>query len=334
MKPEEFDEVFRNKINQLTRMPGLECTDDRVWQKVKINLSRGMTGLLLTLIALLLLVTVVYWVQQPNDAAPARAQQIPASRPLLMPTPPPTTRPAHREKLPQPAEAPLARSIHLTPSGKEKAAVVEITKGRLPALPLIDTTKTAMEMPLTATQPDSLAEDQPSASKQVPFPLANDPMPALTKEEKELSEPESFITQEGYFGLSKDGMFGGRRWVKPLSRRISIVYGFAIKHPFDQPFQAMEGRPAFNGMVPELPLELRYYLLPKENRFTVFMYAQLRPSFASASLRLEVGTQARYRLWKSPRGASYFFVRLPMYQLSINPAWSGRPYPYSSLPTR
>jgi hypothetical protein len=191
----------------------------------------------------------------------------------------------------------------------------------LPNRPLLPRTKlSATSIPVTLPK-GTLRQAQPRTALKV----ITDTVQANRSGSSKRKEQEIYLASGG------NGPVTGMRQVWHVSRRLSLVHGLQVMqpNPASLPLEmSTEWRLDYSL---QLPLEVRYYLLPKEKRFTVFLYAGLVPSIALSQpvplvsrrpvgLSFQTGAEARYRLFTTKHGSSaFFFMRLPAYQRSLLP---------------
>jgi len=291
MMPEEFDAMVKNKISQMSYLPGLECHEEEVWQKVNVKLGKGGTSgfvppFLFGLVFILGVCLWNYW------------SLISPKKTVLLSAP-------SEKKVEQVAII----------AQHEETTTVDTAKALSPFVQK----KTDTTVVIKQLRREDGKEDQTSAASVTEHgvPLERRPedrpsayLPILPPKEQK-SANNTF--REGYLGLGGNYAFAGRRWGHTLSRNATLAYGLAVKQPYPT-FQLPSLAPSVEG---------RYYLLSKDKRFHAFVYAQLNTSLNAVytpPLNLQVGAEARYRLSrKGATSAWFFFVRMPAYQRTIIP---------------
>lgn len=118
-------------------------------------------------------------------------------------------------------------------------------------------------------------------------------------QEVKLSTREKPRQFEAYVGVSNYSTTSGFNRLIDLSRRVTFVYGLSYSR-FHQPVLQSESLTSFrfrNSF--NVPLEFRYYVLPKENRLTAFMYGRVNNSFFDMQdyqPRIEAGAALEYKV--------------------------------------
>jgi hypothetical protein len=325
MEPEAFDQFCQRKLAQLTQVPDLEWEEEKVWQKIQRHL-RGGSFSFRYLSALLILVSILGWftMSRPDKLLVpdhTRTQPV-AKRPTAKPD-----KTARRDR-----SKPAVNPVNLP---ETKAQAVKKTFSRRTTA---DSTKPLSIVEQLPGKPVVLPKTkQPSITSQKTLPEA---MPqqeqAITTQrvttdtvQENLSGSRKQKEQERYLASGGNGPVTGTREVWHVSRRLSLVHGLQVMQSY-----TASGAPEMPAELQldyalQLPLEVRYYLLPKENRFTVFLYGNLLPSLVLSQpvslvsrhpvgLSLQAGAEARYRLFTTKHGSKAFFsLRLPVYQRSL-----------------
>lgn len=118
---------------------------------------------------------------------------------------------------------------------------------------------------------------------------------------------------EAFVGASNVGVTAGVNNVMDLSKRFSFAYGLSYSRYYqhslspelnsDRNFQY-----SFNA-----PAELRYYLLPKDNRLTAFLFCGVTPMtyrFNTLNVSVKAGAAMQYKI----NNASSVYFRVLAYQ--------------------
>jgi hypothetical protein len=324
MEPEAFDQFCQRKLAQLTQVPDLEWEEENVWQKIRRQL-RGGSFSFRYLSVLLILVSTLGWfaLRRPDKLtviAPARSQ-----RTVKQP-------PAKPDSVAnQPESKPAVHAIHLkvkkaqaVSKGLFRPTTIDSTK----ALPVVQQLPDQPLQPQTTPSPAFVPKTLPGGMAQkkralTALRVTTDTVPENRSNRRLRKEQEHYLASGG------DGPVTGLRQVWHVSQRVSLVHGLQVRQPYTA--HLSPEMPAQLQYALELPLEVRYYLLPKEKRFTVFLYGNLLPSVVLSQpaslvsrrpvgLSLQAGAEARYRLFGTKHGSNAFlYVRLPVYQRSLLP---------------
>ncbi|TRX50647.1 hypothetical protein FNH22_25330 [Fulvivirga sp. M361] len=104
---------------------------------------------------------------------------------------------------------------------------------------------------------------------------------------------------EAYLGISNHTATLGMNRIYNISRRTSFVYGLSYSR-YHQPLrEGGEGGALRYQWSFDIPLEFRYYLLPKENRLTAFLYGRVNNSFfddLDYQPHIEMGAALQYKV--------------------------------------
>jgi hypothetical protein len=107
--------------------------------------------------------------------------------------------------------------------------------------------------------------------------------------------------------------------------RFSLVAGFQLARTYNPYFNFEHGYSPSDAYAFQVPFQFRYYLLPRENRLTAFIFSGIsatvpvgRLAQPGSALRMETGGELRYRIYADKyKNAAYFFIRLPIYNKDI-----------------
>jgi len=125
--------------------------------------------------------------------------------------------------------------------------------------------------------------------------------------------------------------------------RLSLVYGLGLNHYVANPGSLESGTGPVLKTDLQIPLMLRYYFTPPENKFQGFVYGGLLNSWAlnqsgreqSYRINFKSGLEEDNKYFQSKNGksAAYFHLRVPIFQKNIN---NSDPFPalYNLLPKR
>jgi hypothetical protein len=134
------------------------------------------------------------------------------------------------------------------------------------------------------------------------------------------------LKKEVYTSVNSNGSTTGINYVASVSRRFSLVYGLHLSRTYNPYFDLEAPNLSVDITSVQVPFQIRYYLLPKDNRLTAFVYTGLTGSFPVSRhvpannfiLNAEAGAQAQYKLFSTKNGgAAFFFVRMPFYRHTI-----------------
>ncbi|QHT66986.1 hypothetical protein GXP67_10165 [Rhodocytophaga rosea] len=317
MKPEAFDHFCRTKIEQLHELPELDWDEKGAWQKLNIKLSKNYRIFTFTAIALVLAVLLlgISWNYEDRETHLTVANK--------------KTLQTRKLQAKQFFRRPLQGAdtlIRVKADVKNTLQPVVHTpiQEKDPILPLPQpigiTTLPAPDSIINtiSTKPDTLVPQmltQPEDSLQA----------TLTNTSRKTYRNTPDI--EVYSSVDSDNHSAGFKYVKPLSPRFSLVYGLYAAKTY-KPYINMEMHTDSRDVIGlHMPVQIRYYLLPPENRFTVFLYAGLTGALPLSgvttatypAMRFETGAEARYRLWESKDGSSkgFLFFRMPLYNRTI-----------------
>lgn len=321
MEPDEFDRLFKEKLDQLDRAPHMAWDDNRVWEKIRPKSGINYKGLFT--ISVLLLCLGIIWLQKPaqfNTSTPLPIQQrienkatqptqkqveTHSSTPTLLPEEKRTRATALKEGNTLSENHLRKRELALL-GGNRRDAVVR----QLEAIPLDSVPRQYPISDKTREAFDGAAVEEETALPKL-LVLAT---PALEKE-----------TREIYAGWSANGAVTGINHVKYISKRFAVVYGARLSQALPSYTDAEHPFALASALSLQVPLQLRYYMLPKENRLSAFVYEGITitaplstmTAIHRPGIRLEGGVEARYRLDK--RGTTFFFLRMPIGNSSMMP---------------
>ncbi|MDJ1496992.1 hypothetical protein QNI19_28910 [Cytophagaceae bacterium DM2B3-1] len=313
MTPEEFDRIVKNKIEELTSMPDLDYTEDVIWQKVYSKIKMRSFGFPFLWIGIFLMIIVgLVATQLQNNIvrnsynSKTQSTMQKASITTLKDLSAKTIENDHgiRQSVMQTA-VPVMSTI-IEPDKEIVSAQPRTTINKRKRL--VD--QVYDDYIHDSTYAYTLQND--SQSQAHPLPVL---IPGHTSELIDKMQPET--SHENYLWLSSDRIIIGNRWFKPLSQRLSLGYGLGA----GQSFYVSETNTVLSMPTLEIPVELRYYLIPREKRFTAFIYTLLNGSFTAntSQLTLITGAKAHYRLWQNSRSAAFLFADFPMYQRQLFP---------------
>lgn len=130
-----------------------------------------------------------------------------------------------------------------------------------------------------------------------------------------------------YLGVTGNGFTSGVFRSVDLSRRFSLNYGVAYSRYYNSGFYNAEGNNGNNYCQSlSIPVEFRYYILPKENRLTAFVFGSVGPSlYDMKHVRptVKLGGAVQYRI----NDQSYVQFRVMAYQTRQFPGANAGCYP-------
>ncbi|MDJ1500147.1 hypothetical protein [Xanthocytophaga agilis] len=318
MTPEEFDRIVKNKIEEITSVPDLDYTEDAIWQRVYSKIRAGSLGFTIVWIGILCVILgwlITKW--QQNDTTTVSHTQ---TKYLTIVDSAMTSLKDSSVQIPVEKQATLN-------SGKQTAILagygkIEQVKGGAPEKLEVNATK----LEKMAVQADDSTQKnssdaqlkEPQSDSYTMSEVLHDLVKDHTKESSHVIQSETI--HENFIRMSSARVTTGSRWIKPLSQKLSVGYGLGVGQAIYLPETTLK-MPTL-----EIPVELRYYLTPREKRFTFFVYAMLNGSFTenTSDLSIIAGAKAQYRLWQNSRSAAFLFADIPMYRRHL--FFKGNPY--------
>ncbi|MDJ1485788.1 hypothetical protein QNI16_35230 [Cytophagaceae bacterium YF14B1] len=311
MTPEEFDQIVKNKIDELTYVPDLDYMEDAIWQKVYSKIKMRLFGFPFLWIGIFLMIIVgLVATQLQNNIV--KTSHDPKTQSAMQRAPVTPSKDLSAKTIEN--DHGIRQSVMQT-AVPVMSEVIEPAKEIVSAQPIITMDKRKMLVDQIysdyihdSTYTYTLQKD--SQSQMRPLSML---VPDHTSELIDKVQPET--SHQNYLWLSSDRIIIGNRWFKPLSQRLSLGYGLGA----GQSFYVAETNTVLSMPTLEIPVELRYYLIPREKRFTAFMYTLLNGSFTANTSQLTVitGAKAQYRLWQNSRSAGFLFADIPMYRRQL-----------------
>jgi hypothetical protein len=312
MNPELFDNFCRVKIDQLEEVPDLKWNDSHVWGKLSFKLGKGYGGSTSAFAVVLLSIFLCFYIwkyaNKENDQSSASKKVAPKIN-------------RQHDFLPNQRTESTSVNEAITVLKKNTSTPVNTTA-------ISQSKKTlSLILPLERKLLSSSNIVQPSLGSQVSRPVKKIKESVLSPADsrnKIVFKKES--EKEVYASMNSNGSSTGINYLRPVSRRFSLVYGLHLARTYNPYFDLETHNLSVDITSVQVPFQIRYYLLPKDNRLTAFVYTGLTGSFPvsrhiSANnfiLNAEAGAQAQYRLLSTKNGgAAFFFVRMPFYRQTI-----------------
>jgi len=130
-----------------------------------------------------------------------------------------------------------------------------------------------------------------------------------------------------YLAVTGNGFTSGVFKSIDLSRRFSLNYGVAYSQYYNSGFGNAEWNDGRNYHYSlSIPVEFRYYILPKENRLTAFLFSSVGPALYDIKHvrpSVKLGGAVQYRI----NDQSYIQFRVMAYQARQFPGMTAGGYP-------
>jgi hypothetical protein len=310
MKSDEFDAFFRVKLDELNQVPDVAWNNESAWSKVISKMGKGFGGLkVFTAVVLLISVACILFVwnykyaKQPVTAL-VETNIIPAK--------------SLQTHLPKQTDTLEWKNFIMVSRLERPKVKIEKQVNSIGIRHLL------MTAPVFTTHPtqESLPEVTTTNSEQKE--LANDSIIGYSK----LTEPvknKISIEKELYVSVQGNTTTTGTHYVAALTNKFSLLTGLQFAKSYNPYFNLEHIYAPLAAYSIQVPLQIRYYLLPRENRLTAFIYSGISASVPvggftqpGSALRIETGGEVRYWIYADKyKNAAYFFIRLPVHNKDI-----------------
>lgn len=118
---------------------------------------------------------------------------------------------------------------------------------------------------------------------------------------------------EAFVGVSNTRVTAGVNKVMDLSKRFSFAYGLSYSRYYQHSLSPELNRDGLFQYSINVPAEIRYYILPKDNRLTAFLFCSVTPMtyrFNTLNASLKAGAALQYKI----NNASSVYFRVLAYQ--------------------